>query len=63
MTEKGKPHAGELGGKGRFSGEEGTNIFFCPECNAEHAFKGEPGEPIMCPVCAIPMKSTYVVED
>ena len=58
---KDKPHAPELGGKGGFSGEEGTNVFMCPECDAEHAFPGhKKGEPLMCPKCAIPLKAKYV---
>jgi hypothetical protein len=58
---KDKPHAPEVGGKGGFSGEEGQNIFVCPECDEEHAFPGhKPGEPLMCPKCAIPMKAKYV---
>jgi hypothetical protein len=37
------------------------NLFVCPACNAEHAFPGQkPGEPLKCPVCAIPMKAKYV---
>ncbi|MDI6854244.1 MAG: hypothetical protein QME75_11660 [Deltaproteobacteria bacterium] len=60
---KEKPHAPELGGKGGFSGEEGANVLMCPECNEEHAFKGEPGEPMMCPKCAIPMKAKYEIEE
>jgi hypothetical protein len=55
-----KPHAPEVGGKGGFSGEGESNIFQCPECDAEHAFPGQkPGEPLMCPKCAIPMKAKY----
>jgi hypothetical protein len=58
---KDKPHAPEVGGKGGFSAEEGQNIFVCPECDEEHAFPGhKPGEPLMCPKCAIPMKAKYV---
>jgi uncharacterized paraquat-inducible protein A len=49
-----------VGGKGGFSGEGESNIFQCPECDAEHAFPGhKPGEPLMCPKCAIPMKAKY----
>lgn len=61
---KDKLHAMEFGGRGGFSGEEGLNIFMCPECDEEHAFPGrKPGEPLMCPICAIPKKSNYVVEE
>ena len=57
---KDKPHDMEVGGKGGFSGEEGANIFQCPECTAEHAFPGhKEGEPLMCPKCAIPLKAKY----
>jgi hypothetical protein len=36
------------------------NFFVCPECDAEHAFSGhKPGEPLMCPKCAIPLKAKY----
>ena len=57
---KDKPHAGELGGKGGFSGESGVNIFTCPECDVEHAFPGiKPGETPQCPKCAIPLKAKY----
>lgn len=57
---KDKPHEMETGGKGGFSAEEGSNIFVCPECDEEHAFPGhKPGEPLMCPKCAIPMKAKY----
>lgn len=61
---KDKPHAPEVGGKGGFSGEAGQNIFVCPECDEEHAFPGhKPGEPLMCPKCAVPMKAKYVNVD
>jgi predicted RNA-binding Zn-ribbon protein involved in translation (DUF1610 family) len=57
---KDKPHDMETGGKGGFSSEEGANIFQCPECSEEHAFPGhKPGEPLMCPKCAIPLKAKY----
>jgi len=57
---KDKPHDMETGGKGGFSGEGGSNIFTCPECDAEHAFPGhKPGETPQCPKCAIPMKAKY----
>ena len=57
-----KPPPGEVGGKGGTGFEqEGSNLFVCPECDAEHAFPGhKPGEPLMCPKCAIPMKAKYV---
>jgi len=57
-----KPPHGEFGGKGGTGYEkEVANIFTCPECDAEHAFPGhKPGEPLMCPKCAIPMKAKYV---
>lgn len=52
---------GEMGGKGGFHGEEGGNIFTCPECNAEQAFPGQKeGQEPQCPKCAIPMKAKYV---
>jgi hypothetical protein len=61
---KDKPHAPEGGGKGGYSGESGQNIFVCPECDEEHAFPGhKPGEPLMCPKCAIPMKAKYTTEE
>jgi hypothetical protein len=63
--EKGKSKGSgpEWGGKGGFSGESGTNIFTCPECNAEQAFPGaKAGDKPQCPKCAIPMKAKYVVE-
>jgi uncharacterized paraquat-inducible protein A len=56
-----KPPHGEVGGKGGTGFEEGaSNLFVCPECDAEHAFPGhKKGEPLMCPKCAIPMKAKY----
>jgi hypothetical protein len=40
MTDK--PPFEEMGGRGGFHGGEGTNIFFCPECNnKEKAFPGQ----------------------
>ena len=63
MTDKPKsPDAGgEMGGKGGFHGEEGSNLFTCPECDYEHAFPGQSkDEPPQCPKCAIPLKAKYV---
>jgi len=58
-----KPPFEEMGGKGGFHGGEGTNIFFCPECNKEKAFPGQkPDEKPMCPVCAVPMKTKIAYE-
>jgi uncharacterized paraquat-inducible protein A len=56
-----KPAHGEVGGKGGTGFEESAeNLFTCPECDEEHAFPGhKPGEPLMCPKCAIPMKAKY----
>jgi uncharacterized paraquat-inducible protein A len=56
-----KPAHGEVGGKGGTGFEEGAeSLFVCPECDAEHAFPGhKPGEPLMCPKCAIPLKAKY----
>jgi hypothetical protein len=34
------PEMGKMGGQGGFHGEEGGNIFVCPESNAEQAFPG-----------------------
>jgi hypothetical protein len=58
---KDKAQTSELGGKGGTGFETGKeNIFVCPECDAEHAFPGhKKGEPLMCPKCAIPLKSKY----
>lgn len=54
-------YAGEWGGKGGFSGESNSNLFSCPECNADQAFPGmKPDEQPQCPKCAIPMKAKYV---
>ena len=57
-----KPSHGEFGGKGGTGFEkEDANIFMCPECDAEHTFPGhKPGDPLMCPKCAIPLKAKYV---
>jgi hypothetical protein len=63
MTKE-KTHAMEFGGRGGFSAEEVLNIFTGPECDEAHAFPGrKPGEPLMCPKCAIPKTSNYVVEE
>jgi rubrerythrin len=60
-ADKPKAPGSEMGGKGGFHGEEGGNIFSCPECDYEHAFPGQdPNKPPQCPKCAIPMKSKYV---
>lgn len=49
---------GGKGGSGDVRAEE--NIFMCPECTEEHAFPGhKPGDPLMCPKCAIPLKAKY----
>jgi uncharacterized paraquat-inducible protein A len=50
---------GGKGGSGDVRGDE--NLFVCPECDAEHAFPGhKPGDKLMCPKCAIPLKAKYV---
>ena len=57
---KDKPQAGELGGKGGFSGDSGVNIFTCPVCGLEHAFPAiKPGETPQCPKCAVLLKAKY----
>jgi hypothetical protein len=59
MTKKPQEEFGGKGGSGDVAGSE--NLFVCPECTAEHAFPGhKPGDPLMCPKCAIPMKAKYV---
>lgn len=58
MTDKPQEEWGGKGGSGDVTGCE--NIFVCPECDEEHAFPHKPGEPLMCPKCAIPLKAKYV---
>jgi len=37
------------------------NFWTCPEGDAGQAFPGhKPGDPLMCPKCAIPLKAKYV---